>query len=145
MGFIAGLAAFAPVPALCAAEMEADVLARPIARGEILGAEDFTRKGVTTAAARFALRAEDAAGKEARRALPAGLTLRASDIGPPTLIHRGDAITLMLRTGRLTITAPGRALADGGAGAAIRVANLANDRTLDARVVAAGSAEVSAP
>lgn len=124
---------------------ETDVLARSVARGEILAREDFTRQSIAPAAARTALRAGDAAGKEARRALPAGAPLRASDIGPPTLIRRGDAITLLFRDGRLTITAPGRALSEGGAGAPIRIVNLVSDRTLDARVLSAGTAVVGAP
>ncbi|MCH4152629.1 MAG: flagellar basal body P-ring formation chaperone FlgA [Sphingobium sp.] len=122
---------------------EADVLVRPVARGEILRQDDFTRQGMSPAAARYALRAEEAAGKEAKRALPVGIALRASDIGPPTLIRRGDAITLLFRDGRLTISAPGKALSAGSAGAPIRIVNLASDRTLDARVLAAGTAEVT--
>lgn len=124
---------------------EADVLVRTIARSEILAREDFVRQNVAPAAARYALRAEDAAGKETKRAIPAGTALRASDIGPPTLIRRGDGISLVYRDGRLTITTQGKALSDGSAGAAIRIVNLASDRTLDARVLSAGTAEVSAP
>jgi flagella basal body P-ring formation protein FlgA len=124
---------------------EADVLARPVSRGDILAQKDFIHQSTTPAAARYSLRAEDAAGKEAKRAIAAGVPLRASDIGPPTLIRRGDAISLVYRDGRLTITSPGKALSDGSAGAAIRIVNLASDRTLDARVLSADTAEVNAP
>ena len=124
---------------------EADVLVRAVSRGEILAQEDFIRQSTTPAAAHYSLRAEDAAGKEAKRAIAAGTALRASDIGPPTLIRRGDAISLVYRDGLLTITTPGKALSDGGAGAPIRIVNLASDRTLDARVLSAGTAEVVAP
>lgn len=133
------------IAAAAAGAGEADVLARAVARGEILQRQDFVRDSIAPAAARYALHAEEAIGKEAKRALPAGSALRASDIGPPTLIRRGDAITLRFRDGRLTITAPGKALTDGSAGAPIRIVNLASDRTLDARVVSATTAEVSAP
>lgn len=137
--------ALALMAAAPAQVVEADVLARSISRGEVLAHEDFVRGAASPAAARFALRAQDAAGKEARRALPAGATLRASDIGPPTLVRRGEALTLTLRSGRLTISAPGRALTDGAAGGLVRVVNLATDRTLEAHITAPGLAEVRAP
>ena len=131
--------------AAAAAAAEVDVLVRPVARGEVLAAADFERAPVPAATARFALRGADAVGKEARRALALGATVRASDIGPPILVRRGEGVTLMMRSGRLTITAPGRALGDGAAGGAVRVVNLATDRTLDARVTGPGAAEVDAP
>lgn len=137
--------ALALLAAAASSGAEADVLARAVSRGDILVREDFIRQSATPAAARYALRAEDAAGKEAKRAIPAGTTLRASDLGPPTLIRRGDAISLVYRDGLLTITTPGKALSDGGVGAPIRIVNLASDRTLDARVLSAGMAEVVAP
>ena len=89
---------------------EVDVLVRPVARGEVLAAADFERASVPAATARFSLRGADAVGKEARRALALGATVRASDIGPPILVRRGEGVTLMMRSGRLTITAPGSAL-----------------------------------
>jgi len=39
----------------------------------------------------------------------------------PFLIHRGDAVTIVIQTGPLTITAPGLARENGGAGQTIRV------------------------
>lgn len=42
--------------------------------------------------------------------------------GAPTqVIHRGDAVTILIQTGPLTITAPGLAREGGGAGQTIRV------------------------
>lgn len=135
-----------PVPAGLAAArtVEVDVLARPVARGEILHAADFVRGEAGAAAARFALRAEQAEGMEARRLLPAGVSLRAADIAPPTLVRRGDALTLHWRRGALDISAPGRALTDAAAGGAVRVLNLATDKVLDAWVRASGEVEIPA-
>lgn len=124
-------------------QVEADVLVRAVARGETVRAGDFERRSVPAAQTRFALRAEDAIGKEARRMLPAGVPLRASDVAPPTLVHRGDTVTLSLRSGPLSISAPGRALDNAGGGEVVRVVNLATSRTLDGRVRAAGEVEVS--
>lgn len=145
MGAALVLAALPISPAHGQSQPEADVLAHSIARGQIFQRSDFTRQPVAAAQARFALSADRAVGMEARRMLPAGTALRASDLAPPTLVHRGDAITLSLRTGRLIITAPGKALADGGAGASIRVVSLPTGRTLDGRVRAPSEVEIAAP
>ena len=134
----------APAAPVAARTAEVDVLARPVARGEILHAADFVRGEAAAATARFALRAEQAEGMEARRLLPAGASLRAADIAPPTLVRRGDALTLHWRRGGLDISAPGRALTDAAAGEGVRVLNLATDKVLDARVRASGEVEVQA-
>ena len=125
--------------------VEADVLAHSIARGEILQASDFDRSDIPLSQQRFVLRAEQAIGKEARRVLSAGTALRASDVIEARIVHRGDAVTLRLQSGRLSITAPGKALADAGAGEAVRVVNLATNKTLDARAKATGEVEIIAP
>ena len=143
-GLLASLALAATVPAH-AQSVEADVLAHAIARGEILQASDFERRDIPLSQQRFVLRAEQAIGKEARRVLSAGTALRASDVMEARLIHRGDAVTLRLQSGRLSITAPGKALADAGAGEAVRVVNLATNKTLDARAKATGEVEIIAP
>lgn len=124
---------------------EADVLAHPIARGAILRAADFERRPVAPAQARFALTAHQAEGMEARRGLAAGATLRAGDLGPPTLVHRGDALTVHWRQGALDVAAPGRAMADAAADEPVRVLNLATGKVLDARVRASGEVEILAP
>jgi flagella basal body P-ring formation protein FlgA len=135
--------AFFPAVSLSqvAADLPADVLTRAVMRGAILSSADFERKPMAPALARTALAAADAVGMQTKRDMFAGSILRASDIGPPALVRRGEAVTLEVRKGALAISAPGRALADGGMGEAVRVVNLATNRTLDARV--AGTALVS--
>ncbi len=123
----------------------ADMLVHAVPRGAILTDGDFERRDVPAAQAKFALAAAQAIGREARRMLPAGTLLRPGDIAPPTLVRRGDAVSVTLRSGAITIGAPGRVLADGGSGDVVRVVNLATGRTLDARVRAAGAVEVAAP
>lgn len=141
LAFLA-LAVSAPVHAQA---VEADVLAHAVARGEILQASDFVRRDIPLSQQRFVLRAEQAVGKETRRVLSAGTALRAGDVMEARLVHRGDAVTLRLQSGALTITAPGKALADAGAGEAVRALNLSTGRTLDARVRAPGEVEIIAP
>jgi flagellar basal body P-ring formation protein FlgA len=131
----------APAPAMASV----DVLAHPVARGAMLSMEDFTSAQVQAPLARTALRARDVAGQEAKRSLVTGAIVRAGDVGPRPLVRRGEGVTLTLNTGRLTISAPGRALDDGGAGAGVRVVNLATGHTLDGRVAGMGQVEIAAP
>ena len=136
----AGTGAVAQAP-----QDEVDVLARPVARGTILGAEDFVRQTVAAPMARTALRATDAVGQAATRNLLSGATVGGHDVAPPALVRRGDAVALTLRSGALVISAPARALSDGAAGASVRIVNLATNRTLDAFVEGSGRVAILLP
>jgi len=87
--------------------------------------------------------ATDAAPEEGT-ALKEGAMNRTPTQTPPpaqqTVIHRGDAVTILIQSGPLTITAPGLAREGGGAGQTIRVhrAGVMTDlsvRVLDAQTV----------
>lgn len=127
------------------AEVAVDVLAHAMSRGSILSAEDFERKPLVPALARSALRVQDVAGMEATRNLAAGSHVRTGDVAPVALVRRGEAVTLVVQTGAITISAPGRALGDGAQGAAVRVVNLATNRTLDGRVEGTARVMVAIP
>jgi len=53
-------------------------------------------------------------------------------------------VTINIRSGGLTITTAGRALADGAMGDLVRVVASSTNRTLDAEVEASGSVRVTA-
>ena len=67
---------------------ELPVLARAIAKGEILSAGDFTLGDRPFGEARGALGPDEAAGKEAFRSLQAGVPVRAADLIRPQLVRR---------------------------------------------------------
>ena len=58
----------------------------------------------------------DAAGKEVRRALRAGDLIRDSDLKRPTIVTKGSTVTMVFEAPGMTLTAVGRALAEGGEG-----------------------------
>lgn len=124
--------------------VEAPVLARPVEKGETLSAADFTAAALSPGAARGALPARDAAGREAIRRLSAGSPVRATDIVAPRVVRRGEGVTITLASGALRITTAGRALSDGARGDAVRVLNLGTNRTLDAVADAPGQVRVAA-
>jgi flagella basal body P-ring formation protein FlgA len=88
-------------------------------------------------------------GKAARRILRAGETVRAGDIAEPTVVRKGDLVTISLSTAGMQLSAQGKAVEDGAMGAAIRVTNTQSSRVIDAvvagpnQVVIGGGAAVS--
>ncbi|CAN5417055.1 hypothetical protein BH10PSE15_BH10PSE15_10060 [soil metagenome] len=139
-GLVLALSLAAPAVAQVVQTAPADVLARPIARGEAFSQDDFVREALPAAQVRGILRAIDAVGKEATRPLSAGSPVRPSDTLPVQLVRRGEPVSILVISGALTISAPGRALSGGGMGEAVRVFSNATGRTLD--VVVSGTGKV---
>ncbi|HUH84448.1 MAG TPA: flagellar basal body P-ring formation chaperone FlgA [Stellaceae bacterium] len=84
-------------------------------------------------------------GKTPRRALRAHEPLHSADVQVPIVVHKGDLVTIVLETRAMRLTTQGKALDDGGLGAAIRVANTKSGRVIDAAVVAGNLVTVAAP
>ena len=119
---------------------EVTVLTRPVGRGEIIRSGDLDVQRVPLSRAR---RIEPAfptelIGFEARRAMQSGVPIAASDVRPPTLIDRNDRVVIVLQTGRLSISAEGRAMESGARGDVISVINTYSKRVIDARVTGRG-------
>ncbi|MGH6928855.1 MAG: flagellar basal body P-ring formation chaperone FlgA, partial [Dongiaceae bacterium] len=77
----------------------------------------------------------DLVGQAARRTLHAGRPVRAADLMPPIVVAKNKVVRMVYEVGALRLTARGRALADGGAGAMIKVLNVDSKRTVDAIIV----------
>ncbi|GAB5352455.1 hypothetical protein TMRH483_01042 [Qipengyuania sp. 483] len=122
----------------------ADVLVRQIQRGDLLAERDFASEKVTAGQARGTVSAKEAAGLEAKRTLRSGSPIRASDLTEPRLVRRGQPVTIILRSGALSISATGRALADGALGDPVRVFSEATNQTLDGVVESSGRVRLSA-
>lgn len=127
------------------ASVDVPVLARAVARGEVLGRDDFANQARSPAQARNALAVNDAVGREATRTLPAGTVLRATDVIAPRLVRRGEPVTITVRAGGLAIATGGRALSSAGAGEMVRVVSLSTNRTLDGVVEGPDAVRVAAP
>lgn len=125
------------------ATVDAPVLARTIEKGDRVSVTDFEVAPVSTTAARSAISPRDAAGMEATRRLLAGQPVRGTDLARPQAIRRGEAVTIALVSGALSITTAGRALSGGGIGEPIRVVSLSTNRTLDGVVEQAGRVRVA--
>jgi flagella basal body P-ring formation protein FlgA len=146
-GVSIALLAAGPVVAQVGAPAAVDipVLSRAVARGEVLGQDDFTTEARSPAQARNALAVANAVGREATRMLPAGTVVRATDVIAPRLVRRGEPVTITVRSGGLAIATGGRALASAGAGEMVRVVSLSTNRTLDGVVEGPDAVRVTAP
>lgn len=124
--------------------VEVMMLSRPVARGEIIRRGDLEMQRIPLSRAELMEPATDDAiiGFEARRAMRAGVPIASNDVQSPTLVKRNDRVVILLRTGRLTISADGRATENGAAGDTISVINTHSKRVIDAVVTNRGQVEL---
>lgn len=125
--------------------IDVPVLARPMARGEIIEAGDIEWVSLRADRVRADALMSEAGmiGQEARRALRAGEALRAFDLRAPAAVSRGETVALVFQSGPLTLTARARALENAALGQSARFVNLQSNRTVEAVVEAPGRARVS--
>ena len=119
---------------------ETIVPVRAIRSGSIINSEDVTsiKQNVTGG---FEIAAA-VIGKEARVTLYPGRPIKRGMIGPPAVLERNQIVQMVFRTGRLSITAEGRALDRAGVGDLVRVMNMGSRQTVTGRVLENGTIEV---
>lgn len=132
--FILILALGAPVQA------ETLVAARTIRAQSILTAEDLAF--IETSVAGMMSNPAEVIGMEARTILYEGRPIRPSDIGPAAIVERNAIVTLVFKSGALTITAEGRSMGRAGPGDQLRVTNLASRTTVTGIVAPDGRVHV---
>lgn len=120
---------------------------RAIARGAVISDADIVteRKPKTEARNASDLLAVDIIGKEARRTLREGQPVRSSDLSEPTLVKSGAAVSVVLKSGGMTLTATAQALRDGKMGETIQVMNVQSKRSLQAIVTGQNEVTVNSP
>lgn len=134
-----------PTSSLDVAPSTLAVLARAIARGAPIEAQDVVWMDAPANTPRDALSDPEALiGKTAKRALQPSTALRAADVMDTPAVRRGEPVTLMFEAGGMRLSVRGRAMGDGVAGAMIKVLNPQSNKTLDAIVEGPGVARVLA-
>ncbi|MBB3692763.1 flagellar basal body P-ring formation chaperone FlgA [Sphingomonas sp. BK580] len=115
------------------------VLAQPVAAGAVIGVDDLRAWGAgDPPPMRGALAAANIVGRAAARRLAAGAVVRAGDVRAPQVIRRGEPVTVVLRSGALTISAEGQALNAAALGEPVRVICDSTRRTVSGRAEAPG-------
>lgn len=127
--------------------IDVPVLNHPAAMGAVIAAGDLdlVKLRRDRIAPDIATDASELVGKSLRRPLPAGEPLRLKDVLVPALVHKGDLVTIVLATASLQLTAQGKVLEDGAAGALVRVENAKSNRVIDAAVTGVGTVAASMP
>lgn len=121
------------------AQAEGLVATRTMRAGEVLTPADVRLDPSLPSGALD--RAEAAVGLVARRMLVAGRAIMPGDVGPPPAVHRNAPVTLLFRSGGLTITTEGRALTDAALGDPVRALNMTSRQTVSGTV--SGDGEVT--
>jgi flagella basal body P-ring formation protein FlgA len=86
-------------------------------------------------------RPEEAIGKQLKSSLQPGAILYPELLESPTLVKRGDRVTIMASNGAIRVTVPGQARDNGAAGELVRVKNLMSRKEITARVIDSGVVE----
>jgi flagellar basal body P-ring formation protein FlgA len=117
----------------------------PISAGSIVSAGDLAVVEIPEAQARSGvlLQADRIVGLEARRMLMPGQPIRATDLKAPSLVKKGEAVTMIYRAGNLMIAASGRAMESGGKGDVVRVQNSTSRQIIEATVDSMGAVRVA--
>lgn len=120
---------------------------RPFAGGEIIAKNDieFVEIRAERVQPSIIVEAEGLIGKTAKRGLRAGIPVNHLDVARPVLVAKNSLVTMTLRSGRMMLTAQGKALEDGAQGDSIRVANTHSKQTVEAVVIGAGRVAVGRP
>jgi flagellar basal body P-ring formation protein FlgA len=128
---------------LQAAAPTVPVASRMLERGTIIDATDIDAADPATWNNRVIVRHEqDIIGKELKRPLAAGEAFRSSDLKSPTLIKRGQVVTLLVSSGGLQIAASGRAMQDGSVGDFIKAQNTTSRTIVEGEVAPDGMIKI---
>lgn len=122
---------------------EVVVASRDLKRGEVLTLDDVRLeereiRGAWTEARSL----EDFVGLRTTRLVAEGAPLTELNVEAVPLIERGDAVTLLVQAGSVTVTAPGIARQSGGLGEMIEVENTLSKQRVVGEVVDAHTVEV---
>lgn len=120
------------------------VAARPIARGQAIDVADLevVRRDVGTLTAGHFRGTEAVVGRVAQRPIGAGEVLIPAVARSPTVVRRGQQVTLLARAAGVQVRVDAVALVDGGVADRVRVRNLATGRQVQGVVRSADTVEV---
>lgn len=120
------------------------VLKNRITAGQVISRNDveWLQVPANRYGAGFIDRFDDLIGQTPRRALAAGMPIRAADIGKPEVITKNSLVTMVVQAPGLTITTTGRAMESGSIGDVVQVMNPQSKRTIQATVTGTNLVQV---
>jgi len=81
-------------------------------------------------------------GMTPRRGVTPSTPIKLSDLKKPTIINRGTRVNILFHSGKINLTATGKAIESGGRGDIIRVMNSKSHKTIEAMVIGPGQVQV---
>lgn len=120
------------------------VASHMLRRGEEIAPESFelVERDVTKVRGKYYVDAHMLQGLQARRTLSMGDMITDQHLQKIPVVKRGDAIQLVARAGRMSMSAAGEALQDGGVGDRIRVKNSDSGKVIYGHVLDGGVIQV---
>lgn len=105
---------------------------RPIDRNQIISENDvyIEERRISELPQRVIWELEDVVGKRAKRNIPANTILKKNLLEHPSLIKKGDLVTILAESKTLKITTKGEAREEGGKGDIIKVRNLISKKII---------------
>lgn len=85
----------------------------------------------------------DLVGQSPRRALNAGVPVRAGDVGRPEAVAKNVLVTMVAQNPGITITTTGRALEAGSIGDVVQVMNLQSKKIVQATIIGSNQVQVN--
>jgi flagella basal body P-ring formation protein FlgA len=119
--------------------------ARPLTRGEVLQAGDLklVERDLSQLQSGYFSDPAKVAGMEVTRTVAMDAALSNYLVKEPLQVRRGQRVSLIANSGGLEVRMAGEALADGAAGARIKVRNLSSKRVVDGTVMSATTIQVA--
>lgn len=123
--------------------VQVPILKSTLRNGDVIGVRDIAWVDIYAQDVKGNLiaRAEDMIGRTPRRIAEAGRPLRDIELEQPSLVSRGDAVTIIYKTPFMTLTAKGKSLQGGTKGDAVQLVNVNSNRTLEG--VVSGTREIT--
>ncbi len=141
---IAGIDLPVDVTGTIALMVEVPHLAQTLKSGDVLTPEDIEMKkvpfdyadqtGIETM--------NDLIGKALKRNGRAGLMLTAADVMEPVAVHRNTQVTVLLKSGAMTLSVLAQSLGDASAGEPVQVMNIVTKKILNGVAMADGTVSI---
>lgn len=121
------------------------ISALPLAKNSTLEARHLSLKSIDISRIKgsYYFNISDVVGQENKRPLKPGKPIISTNLRPPMMVKKGDAIILFAQTGRLNVKTQAIALQDGRQGQQIQVQNKQSKRVVDARVTGPGTVKAN--
>lgn len=110
---------------------------QPLKKNTVLSEADIEWKRVPVAANKedVVTQVAQVSGKRLLKDVNPAQPIRSGDVGDPSVIKRGDMVTMVFQQEGLTVTAKGKVQEDGAQGSTVRVVNVKSHRSLACKVL----------